>query len=666
MTWFRIFGLLICVVCAQSLSAANPGDIDFRLRLGTDARFYRIGEPIEFEISYSTQSEKTYQASWTSLMPELSVVALHLTPAEGFLDLRELRRGYPIGLSIISGGPAYLGSQPVTQRADMTAWYRSQKPGHYSLTVTSNEVWRQKAVNEGGGQEHLNLESNPVEFDILPADPSWEAQELDDVAHAIATAKDSGERYRVQSRLALLDTPASVQKLIELYLSSPNPMAEPYAYYITLSSRIDLIIPSLEAALIDSSASPPGGLAGLFADLEVRKQFGVIPAYPDDPEKRRQWQTESDLRSKAHDEYLARANALLLGSIGRRQGSQRSSAIYEAWYNAESQNATSPVAPEMLAKLRLDVLAAEGDLNLAQQTQFVSLAWQSMPHDQLLPMIRNLAKDDRTDVSSYKGDAFKLWCEGWPSDCSAEILSAILRSGSQITPPTVLLMSEAERQELDSPLEERLKDPAMLRDSMESQRAAALILRVGSRNLLPFVRAVLTQSAAKSGYNCQVVGYLLGYLFRFSPDDAESRFVEQLQGDGVCSSQLFRILNIARYSDELIPVAIKALNSPNLEAAGTAALFLGEHGSPTTIENALWQRLSALWNLWQNKGAELQVAQLERGTPSQSADLEQDLASALSHSKNWKLTQAEQERLWTGCLTEQCQSIAEGKTSRGL
>src|SRR5579862_2359196 len=112
MTSFRIFGVLFCMACAQFLFATDPGDIVFQLRLTRDIPVYHIGESIEFEISYSTRSEKKYLASWINPIPELSGVSLHVTPAEGFVDLRELRRGYPIGGSILSSGPQYLGSQP--------------------------------------------------------------------------------------------------------------------------------------------------------------------------------------------------------------------------------------------------------------------------------------------------------------------------------------------------------------------------------------------------------------------------------------------------------------------------------------------------------------------------------------------------------------------------
>src|ERR1700687_2921904 len=202
MNWLRNFGIFVCIACAQSLTAANPDDVDFRLRLTKDAPVYHMGEPVEFEISYSTQSEKKYQASWTNPMPGFSVVMLHLTPAEGIVDLQELRRGYATGGSILSSGPGYLGSQPVVKHADMSGWYRFQAPGHYSLVITSNEVWRQKGAEQGGGQERLNLESNPAEFDILPADPSWEAQELSSIMRTLGAAMDSSERLRALYRLA--------------------------------------------------------------------------------------------------------------------------------------------------------------------------------------------------------------------------------------------------------------------------------------------------------------------------------------------------------------------------------------------------------------------------------------------------------------------------------
>jgi hypothetical protein len=62
-------------------------------------------------------------------------------------------------------------------------------------------------------------------------------------------------------------------------------------------------------------------------------------------------------------------------------------------------------------------------------------------------------------------------------------------------------------------------------------------------------------------------------------------------------------------------------------------------------------------------GIREQAAQLER---RQTALLEQELASGLVTSANWKLTSEERERLYEGCLTEKCRDIADGKMSLNL
>lgn len=164
------------------LRATNPDDIDFRLGPVKDSYSYQIGEPIEFELLYSSESQKKYQGSWTTPRPELQAVTLQISPTEGVVDLRVLRQSLAFAGSILSS-IGYLSSEPYKQKLEITDWYRFQKPGRYSLTVTSNAVWRVKSANEGGGKEPVTLSSNVAEFEILPADPSWESQEISDASH---------------------------------------------------------------------------------------------------------------------------------------------------------------------------------------------------------------------------------------------------------------------------------------------------------------------------------------------------------------------------------------------------------------------------------------------------------------------------------------------------
>lgn len=169
--------MALLLIDAYPLGATNPEDIEFRAHLIKDTHAYHMGESIELEIVYSSQSEKKYQRNSTS---SLEGVDLRLTPSDGVIDLRFLRWENGWAGSVI-GGLGYLTSQPVTQKLDLSALYRFYKAGHYVVTITSREISRLKSAEEGGGEEHLKLESPAVEFDILPDDPAWAAGELSNI-----------------------------------------------------------------------------------------------------------------------------------------------------------------------------------------------------------------------------------------------------------------------------------------------------------------------------------------------------------------------------------------------------------------------------------------------------------------------------------------------------
>lgn len=564
-----------------------------------------------------------------------------------------------IGGSHASSGPQYLSPNSITEHGELTEWYRFQKPGHYTMSVTSRDVSRPRSRDDGGGVEIVTLESNPIEFDILPPDSVWEADEMQAIMLKLADAKYPGDLMSAADRLSLLDTPDSAHKLVEIYLSTPAPGKYTFSSVLTQTSQLDVVIPLLEAALSDPEVNP-SNIPELLAQLRVRKQAGMLaPPPPDDLGAQKQWQESCQAQRKLYDESLTRDEALLLSHAALHPGPKQSAAIYEAWNLAENQRARGGSSTENLGQLRSAVLNVAKELDPDQQNQILLSEWEILPHEQLKPLIMSL-------TPTHRLDAYRFWCEDWPGECSAAILPDALKPDTQFTSSHILMVAEREHPEMDSGLREQLANPSMLQSNAQGNRAAALVLRVGSRELLPEVDEVLRQSAAKHGYNCEVEGYLLGYLFRVAVEDGQRHLSEMLQ-DEKCGDQFFRILNTARYSDTLLPVAERALNSQNLAAAGTAAIFLGEHG-PAAAEDALWERLNSLWLVWHDRAGELQTtfSAFDHGIPSQNARLEQSLASGLVHANNWSLTPSEVNRLRDGCITMQCKDIADSKTWLGL
>ena len=671
--------ILVSLWALPIFSGMSPNDIEFRIKFVRDKSLFRIGEPIEIEISYSTQSEEKYLGDWTSPSPGLEGVTPTLTPSEGVVDLRAVRdyMGFP-GSFVSSVG--FLGSQPVIQRLDLGDWYRFQKPGHYAVTVRSSEVSRRKGAKEGGGQEQLSLESNPLEFDIIEADPAWIVAELAEIEQVLENKEDRGQRYLALHRLILLDTPASVRRLVQLYLSKTNVTdnSRDVMYRgLRESSQIDVIIPLLVAALSDPQVEPPEGMTDLLGGLQVRKELGVLPPRPQDSVGQAEWKDRYDARTRLFQEYLSKANSIVVKSIERRTGRARATAIYQSWFTAERQNATKPVAPEVLSRLRSEVLSAALELGPGDRVQILYSMWPRQSHGELRPIVASLAESRRTEDSFYIDEGYKFWCEAWPQECSSAILSDAIRPGTPTSKNAVFLMAESEHPELDEILRARLKDPGMIQNSWESQRTAAIILRAGSSEIRSAVDDFLDNYVAQPKYGCEIEGYLIGYLFRSAEADAAKRFTEETgSGNHPCASQLLRTLDTVRYSDELIPLAVKALDSSNLGAAAVAATFLGFRGQ-APVEPALWQRLEMLRDEWRERTIELreaetvilhgavreQAAQLER---ARTVQLEQALVSALVAGANWKLTTGDRDRLREGCLTEKCRDIADGKMSIGL
>ncbi len=306
------------------------------------------------------------------------------------------------------------------------------------------------------------------------------------------------------------------------------------------------------------------------------------------------------------------------------------------------------------------------EISPEQQSQFLTTEWNKIPHAQLLPLIQRIALTNSPGAwSSYS--AFKFWCEDWPGDCAKAMLSAARDPTHNLGADTILLIPEEEHPELDGMLRKRLEDPQFPRTYMNGTPTAALVLRTGSKNLVPFVDAFLDNDSSHGMRNCQVDGYLDGFLLRVAPADGTRRLATSLQ-DGKpdsCGDAMLRALKNAGSAARAMPVLLSVLNGSNLINAGNAALFLGECG-PESARAAISKRLEALQTQWHDRAAELASAEISDQPQWNAAQFEQELVSALAHATAWKLTSEEAQSLAAGCLTDQCRQIAEGKGWRSL
>jgi hypothetical protein len=662
-----IFGGLLLLIYVGSLRAANPEDLQFRLTFVSGSQTYRIGESIPMQITYSSDTEQKYYGEFMNPQSEFTGVKIQITPHDGVVNPRSLLEAQGWAGSIISS-PEYVKLQPRALSFDLRSWYRFEKPGHYTIVVTSEQIQRIRSPQEGGGKEALTLESDPIDLEILPADPAWNASQMDDIEQILNGPSEPGEKANALYRLALLDTPASASRMAETYIEGGGAdQAGIVANYLRESNQSDVIIPALRSAL-QNPATVPDDLAQVLADLQTRRELGIYPPYPTDPQDQEAWNQKLKERTKVHDDYLAQDDELLSERLGEKSGADRAEAIYQLWLDAEKQKWASSVAPARLAQLQTEVLDVKDDLDRERQFHLLTTAWEDMPHERLLPLVIEFSKASRAGDDFQRTQAFQYWCSDWPADCQAEILADVTATRIGTPKYAILLLPERDRPELDSLLRGALSDEGMSRSDVRAQQAAALILRAGSPALVKDVDRVLDEFAAKGGCRGYIEGDLIGYLFRVSPEEGRKRLdaiLERRKGD--CVSEVLSTLDSYHYSDDMIPVVTHALDSPNFHAASTSAIFLSQHAPPSGRE-FLWRRLEKLWKQWDGRSAELdKPLRYPAESPAAAAEELQDaLTSALMNWKDWRASPEESERLRSGCLTERCRHIASGKMSLSL
>jgi hypothetical protein len=319
MNRFFMVGACIGWLLIPGARAQNPDDIEFRTEFVKEAGAFHAGEAIEVEISYASNAEKKYIHTWVTPQPFLETVEVDVAPRGGVTDLREFQRGF--AGSILSSED-YLSQKPRVQKLELNQWFRFGKPGHFVLTLKSKAVARRKTEEEGGGMEQLTLEAEPLEFDILPEDPSWQAAELNEIERILEQSPaQSTERNAAMHRLTLLDSPGAVKKLVEIYMGGPQTDPTRSAgNALNNSGQVDLIIALLNEGMSDPARNPHALGADLLAELETRKERGVIPARPTDPQGKEEWHEKLEKRNEVYNAYFAQANELIVASLKQRTG----------------------------------------------------------------------------------------------------------------------------------------------------------------------------------------------------------------------------------------------------------------------------------------------------------------------------------------------------------
>jgi hypothetical protein len=124
LSWAKVAAVLIAPAI---VSAQGDDDVVFQLAVTRDPPVFHIGERIELDLRFSTNTPEKYTITTGSGSRFMPIETYTVSPADGTADPRanELMLGF--AGSFLSG-VAPLTEKPVSLHADLNEWFRFTRP----------------------------------------------------------------------------------------------------------------------------------------------------------------------------------------------------------------------------------------------------------------------------------------------------------------------------------------------------------------------------------------------------------------------------------------------------------------------------------------------------------------------------------------------------------
>lgn len=628
------------------LSVATPvasEDVGLGLRLqGGRTRFFQ-GERIPLELVFSTRRPGVYQVN-TAVSDRVGRMNMadtfQVSPTEGVVDplsdwfLGWVSFGGAMGSKVLAG-------QDVVVKLDLNEWLRFDRPGRYTLRVTSQRV--------GSKSISLRLESTPVHFEIVPATPEWEWAAVEEALRAMASADETERRQGCRS-LRFLRSEAALEAMARHYADRDSECSADLLLGLAGAHDAERALRIMEAQLGEPQATITSAFVDALARLASLRESGRRAPDGDEDAYFALAERSGELTAVYQD--------WLFELLPRKVGPARAltaSELYEgAVVRAMQQNRDTAWLSQLAALVR-SVLP---ELPMADQQHLLDLRWDRLADPELLPHLRALyaSPPDRFSRSTALERIYELAPEEGRRLILAEIRSGRLESRREV----LGRLPEDTLPELDTTM---LRSLLANRTNYSAKDHAEVIERYATDAIFQEVRGFY--EGWRDGPACWARPALLAYFLRVDASYGARALEQAGRPGGGCSEGDRRSLLVEvaklRTSPELEAAAVRQLEASDLDAAALAAELLGRHGS-AAAEAALWQRLESWNRQWKARPGKLQEEDHSLGFlvlsgAAGAVNLERALQHALAESESWLADRAKLERLQRLCLTEQARNL---------
>jgi hypothetical protein len=624
--------LFATAFCARQVSAQRDSGATVSIRFADGKSSFHMGEIISIELSFSASDSNTYFIGTTNYDGggQSDVDNFRVTPP----GRSPLERYYSGGMIWSGGlkGLAALTPQPQIFHEDLNQEVALEKPGHYSLYVTSRRVYRRNSDKN----ENVELRSNTLDFELVAADPSWQQQALMTATAEIENLSRTPEQKVAALRvLRFLDTPESIQELVRLlgtYSSSGH-----FNEVVGLAGSRDqaLVIRELDRQMDAPDMALTPEFISIFAKLKFDSEHPAMPPRPEkDVQQQKAWQEKSqnrdaELRAQ-QNEILARANTLVLSKTGdARAETVRTLLVMRSSEHGE----TAPLAglpAEEVASAFLKLLPDE-------QWNLLAVYWDRLKVPTMFAPLRTLVQQPEVKHQLPRDLALRRLYELNPSEARPIFLEEINHPhiddhSAPIRGFTLGMLPDETLPQFDEVLAARLTK----KDDLTLELDAQLAERYSTKAILPEIKSAYAAYSGRRG--CTVDDALVSYFLRVDPNLGIN---ELAKTPNLCmKNSLSAAVKNDRWS-EVEAAIIARLGDPKLYRAQEAAQTLAKYGSAQS-EKVMWERLRAFHTQWAERGDEL-VWKIASPAPMpeevvDAINFQSGLAAAFASAQSWFLS----------------------------
>lgn len=605
----------------------QPGDLTLRISVKNGQRIFRQGEIITLVAEYSSTNTKKYLLSTRNYdrSGRLQGTEVFCIDPSGGED--PLSDYFKSGSFMMGGLSSDLdpGEKPFVIEIELNEW-KSLPPGSYRLSIEGRRIGALDREHAEPIQRNIPLRSDEVDFQIIEAEPAWQAEQL-----ALAEKElDSGEpdvAKHAARVLRFLGSEAATRELARRYYSGEQEFGWDFKFGLFGSPHRSDAIAGLKAAIRAPQHPVTGEMVQTLSTLELQSDPKTrLPAYDhQDTESWRQINEayEAALKQKMGG-YMSDAAAAMPGKIGKARGVTASTLL----------QSETPLDSVARLQLRQALMATWASLPVRKQNELIEYRWEEVGGAEWLPILRGIVGGEVNPSRSFdkanRAVALRRIYEIAPDQGRAAILHEIASPGGDIGIDVLGLLPDKELPQVQQ------QSVAKMKAGSARDLDFQLLERYGGQSALTEAKTFYEAH----GYGaCVPQTAMLRYFLRVDTPYGIRRVSEAMSMRKVTGCYQFLFTSLEEYVriPKIEQIAIDALNDPSVLVVRNAAEALQRYGS-RKAESALWARLEKFHQQWIDKPEELQYRRGASREELEVIGLEQVLVQSIANGQAWFAT----------------------------